>query len=85
MDHDHNLLHVPGSDDWVVRIEYHDGTIIKKGVSPETPLEQAQGYAIRDANTDMFKRTGKHYAPTNVDIRRRWEWNTLIFKMEDAI
>ena len=54
-------------DDWVVRIEYPDGTVIRKGVDGKVDRDQA----VHSALSSTRGRT----MPSEVDIRRRRDWS----------
>ena len=56
-------------DDWVVRIEYHDGKVFRKGVGGEVDQEDAVRVALQSAR--LVEK------PKDVDIRRRRDWNKV--------
>ena len=56
-------------DDWIVRIEYHDGTVFRKGVDPLVDREEAVRVALSAARSLEV--------PKNIDPRRRRDWNKV--------
>jgi hypothetical protein len=56
-------------DDWIVRIEYADGTVLRKGVAGDVEQDEAVHVALRTCR--LFEK------PKSIDVRRRRDWNTV--------
>ena len=57
-------------DDWVVRIEYDDGTVLRKGVDGAVDEDRALQCAVRSGRLIDI--------PKSVEIRRRRDWSKTI-------
>ena len=56
-------------DDWVIRIEYDDGTVLRKGVAGDVQEEEAVRVALRTCR--LFEQ------PKSIDARRRRDWSSV--------
>ena len=56
-------------DDWVIRIEYDDGTVVRKGVEGGIDQDDAVRVALRTCR--LFEK------PKSIDTRRRRDWNKV--------
>jgi hypothetical protein len=56
-------------DDWVIRIDYPDGTVVRKGVDGTVDRDEAVRVAL------LANRSSQ--VPKNIDIRRRRDWNKV--------
>lgn len=56
-------------DDWVVRIRYHDGTVVRRGVDAKVDRDEAMRVAL-------LATRGKEI-PADAEIRRRRDWDTV--------
>ena len=56
-------------DDWVVRIRYHDGTVVRKGVDSKVEQDHAMRVALQAARGNEI--------PADAEIRRRRDWSKV--------
>jgi len=56
-------------DDWVIRIEYDDGTVLRKGVAGDVQEDEAVRVALRTCR--LFEQ------PKSIDARRRRDWSSV--------
>ena len=56
-------------DDWVIRFEYPDGTVVRKGVDGTVNRDDAVRVALRANSGSQI--------PENIDIRRRRDWDKV--------
>jgi hypothetical protein len=56
-------------DDWIIRIEYADGTVFRKGVDGAVSEEEAVRVALQTARFTEI--------PKDVDARRRRDWSRI--------
>ena len=56
-------------DDWVIRIRYHDGTVVRKGVDGKVDQDDAMRVALNA--------TRGREIPADAEIRRRRDWSKV--------
>tara|TARA_R100001463_G_scaffold124297_1_gene181232 strand:+ start:1011 stop:1238 length:228 start_codon:yes stop_codon:yes gene_type:complete len=56
-------------DDWVIRIQYDDGVVLRKGVDGSVDMEEALRVALSSVR--------QHEIPKDIDARRRRDWNKV--------